>query len=208
MQNEFFLFHGIEIVLDILRNNHQEKILYRAAELLHTVVSCNNETIISKFIWNDGINTCAQLLDHGSPRLLHKLAACIQCVSDYVDETMNIESVIASLVKLIGIQDHVLESMIIGCLGNFIIKKDKNKILLSKYKVPNALMRSLQNFDDATNLTLNFNDKNFPDRVKSSMKIKADLLDNILFVLQGMINIKNDKNFHKALRDEVCIMLI
>uniref|UniRef100_A0A914Z1C7 Uncharacterized protein n=1 Tax=Panagrolaimus superbus TaxID=310955 RepID=A0A914Z1C7_9BILA len=76
---------------------------------------------------------------------------------------------------LIGTQDHCLESKVIGCLGNMISNNDRNKKLLCDLNVPTNLLRAIVCFTDPTTPIYG--------------KIKTDLLDNILFVLQGLTGI-------------------
>uniref|UniRef100_A0A914XU44 Uncharacterized protein n=1 Tax=Panagrolaimus superbus TaxID=310955 RepID=A0A914XU44_9BILA len=176
LKKQFMDQNGIELVLNIIANENQEKILYRAAELLSFAVSTDNDYIASRFIKGFGIDICARLLDHGSSRLLYKLVECIQNVCDKLSSTnFDAAESFKHLIMLIGTQDHCLESKVIGCLGNMISNNDRNKKLLCDLNVPTNLLRAIVCFTDPTTPIYG--------------KIKTDLLDNILFVLQGLTGI-------------------
>uniref|UniRef100_A0AC34GUX7 Uncharacterized protein n=1 Tax=Panagrolaimus sp. ES5 TaxID=591445 RepID=A0AC34GUX7_9BILA len=176
LKRQFMDQNGIELVLNIIANENQEKILYRAAELLSYAVSTDNDSIALRFINGHGIDICARLLDHGSSRLLYKLVECIQNVCDKLSSTnFDAAKSFKHLIMLIGTQDHCLESKVIGCLGNMISNNDRNKKMLCDLNVPTNLLRAIVCFTDPTTPIYG--------------KIKTDLLDNILFVLQGLTGI-------------------
>uniref|UniRef100_A0A914PW19 Uncharacterized protein n=1 Tax=Panagrolaimus davidi TaxID=227884 RepID=A0A914PW19_9BILA len=173
LKTQFMEQNGIKIVLNIIANENQEKILFRAAELLLCSLQTNNDNITTRFIKLNGIDICSRLLDHGSSRLLIKLVECIGSVCDKLSNTnFDPTESFQYLIKLIGSQDHNLESKVVGCLGNMISNNNRSKKLLCDLNVPTILLRAIICFTDPG--------------AQIYPKTKTELLDNILFVLQGL----------------------